>query len=410
MGATVLLGSLLSAFASTARASPIEALRSGPPAGSRMPSGNLAPKGPVLSAPTLPIPVPAFSIPPFASALLERIEFHGTRPERAFMAQMVERMLASPTARRYAQRLARTDAKIDVSLADWDGSRIAVEDGREVIVGRNGYSVPTSGGASISINRLFMKVDHAWAATKVPAILAHEMLGHGLHRYKAREAGVDGFYHDYWGNERAAKLIGWTVNLELERSDEDTRPREYVRHPVTYTRKLRSLELGYALAYSRAEANHLVRAMSNRLADLSWAQRRNEKTAREYENWKRTIDALTAKGARPNAVFASLSREIDDWLDHWDFRREQLRGIKSVIRKYRRWLGTSAGRSWQWALRRAMRNPFFEASERELSSLERRLRVVASRQKPVNKIIDPSQITWRQLAALKAAYARWGRR
>lgn len=149
---------------------------------------------------------------------------------------------------------------------------------------------------------------------RLPAVLAHEILGHALWEGKAHRQGVFDAVHFHLCNELNARLLGWIATLELDiRSGGNAMLFDYCMDPAGFARDLPLLSPHYVLLMTSAEMRDARRAMQDRLNGLSSAwigTPAGEMTESRSAQMVEMIRSLTE-------TIASMEKETDQRSERW---------------------------------------------------------------------------------------------
>lgn len=120
-------------------------------------------------------------------------------------------------------------------------------------------------GAELDLATYFSETERG----RLPAVLAHEILGHALWEGKARAQGIFGAVHFHLCNELNARLLGWIATLELDISSGSYAMLfDYCVDPEGFGEDLLFLSPHYVLLMTSAEMRSARRAMQDRLNRL----------------------------------------------------------------------------------------------------------------------------------------------
>ncbi len=360
----------------------------------------------LLSAPAAAAPAAAQAAPPAASAqsapispaaakspregepslrerLRARVAFDGEGDARrdAALSDALDRMLESPTARALAERYAAQGAAATVRFEDIPGTVPTSPDGRAFFHGTRGLTHWTGDSVLVRLNSAYLDSDAHHRRQSLPAILAHELLGHGLWYSRAADENLLQAFHHHDLNEINARLVGWLVDHELDGRMEESGAWTYLRDPSAYTDNLKLRLLYYALTFSGAEMSAPMPALETRLARARERRARLESERANVRSWTPVVDYFAAEGV-PEARFRDLRAELaqNDASYAADIASadEAIAGMETVLARFK---AETDGASTRY-LAAAAAHPMFAELQREVDERLAELRARAVEPQP----------------------------
>jgi hypothetical protein len=223
--------------------------------------------------------------------------------QAAVLRHAIGRMLQAPTAQELAQQFfdeggsahlvivdeatMKADPTLHDAAADWIG-----------------------GSAQIRLREAYLLGGQESIDQKLPAILAHEILGHSLWYARAeREDVIEGMhYHKF--NELHARLVGWLVDLELDGHFAAGAEgiRSFLDDPHSLWDRLQVLTPYYAMIFSSAEMRDPVAALAERAKAARNRRIELERELFNQQTWLPVIDHFVEL----HGVDASRTRKLQD--------------------------------------------------------------------------------------------------
>lgn len=340
--------------------------------------------------------------------LLQSVRLEGTPRERRELMRVFERMLKSPTARRYAEEFIAEGIAATVRFDDLPDSVLYMQDERLRFSGARAVTdAPGPKQALVRFNRRYLEADPIFLRDDAPPILAHELLGHGRWYSRAMDEEIRQPFHNSELNEGVARTLGWVVDYELDRRFEENGTWSFLHDPEGYNRRLKTLLPFYALTFSRSEMADIEATLRSRLDDARRALKDEERHLASHRTWAPVVDHFVEKHGVPAERFALLRTELDQLEAYWASEVENAKAVVATIELVLKNLDaeTAAGEKTSVrAMREAATRPFFARLEAEQDELTRLLAEVTRANPPAPAPPAPArpagQYTFQDLQAM----------
>lgn len=320
--------------------------------------------------------------PPDASVLqarfVSRLQFQGSKEERAAMSESVALILKTKTGRELAAKFVKDGATAVVKVETMDNAGETDTEKTPPVVG---------------LSRAYMKKDDPdHSRVLMAGTLAHELFGHAYETQRARKAGFPqlGLYH-YRGDEIGSRLIDWLVQTELTGKVADADPKPYLDNPEAYHRGLQTADPYYITTMSRAEMKEPAAALSARRKRLAAATAKTDADIKDMKGWPPIIAHFVgALHKIAKARFAPAQKELDEYFEWADaYRLKLVRSKEALESKISLW-SSRAGAEERKTLRAAAESAYLKDIEETVARRARELRelraeVRSGRRKPASE-------------------------
>lgn len=284
------------------------------------------------------------------------------------LRSVIGRMFDAPTAQGLAQQFFDEGGAVVVDLIDASAS------GAELIEA-DAHCAWDNGTARVSLRETYIRQGRDIIEQALPAVMAHELLGHGLWQARAdRENASDVLRHHHF-SEVYARLVGWLVDIELDgHISSDSTARDFLKDPDLFWDQLKLRSAYYALTFSTAE---LEKPVATLVARAAAARARRDEFARLLSN-TRTWPAVIDHFVTSHGIDDLRMREVRDNLaqDEQSLVRETAR-VEAVIAELDLCIGKfraeTDGKSERY-LGQAAQHPLLTRLADEAAVLDRRLR------------------------------------
>ncbi|HAZ08351.1 MAG TPA: hypothetical protein DCZ01_07505 [Elusimicrobia bacterium] len=334
--------------------------------------------------------------PRLLRALLSRVTLYRNSDPRAAAAlqEALRDILRTRTGRQAAEDFVDEGASCDIRFDKLDGSLITVNGVRVVsgVLGEtrsNGRSL--DGRSVVALNSLFLDADPPFAAQNMAETIAHEMFGHALeHQRAARDNFPAWMLNLYRGDEANARLIGWLVLSELGAPLSDGDMWSYLQDPERFHDRSALIDPYYAQSLSPAEMGDPLPVLRSRLEETRRRRERLDDEAVKMRKWRIIIEHLTAGHGMERRRFASISEDIENFLE-----RELPRlmtyshKVEDSLQNRIDFLDTEPGLEQLWQLSQSSRSEYLRSCEERISRYRARLGMQTQGRKPETRTPPP---------------------
>jgi|GEM_PF-1540334 len=250
--------------------------------------------------------------PDLLNRLLQRvsIDARGVPEHGELLRRSLERMLESPTARALAERFIAEGPAAVVRFDALPGTQMIFEKGRTYFNGTRAFTDWTGSDVVVRVNDAYVNSSGQSLEQGLPAILAHELLGHGFWYARAHREGVLMVFHHHELNETNARLLGWLVDFELDQRFEEEQAWLYLQNPQAYLDSLKMRLPYYAKTFSNAEMLEPVATLEKRLTDAKAARARVQTERHNQQTWAAVVDHFIQAHRVPAKRFRNLNVEF----------------------------------------------------------------------------------------------------
>lgn len=352
----------------------------------------------------VPVPGPAAPADPLAASLRARLVLDdgGDPLAREALDMAVRRLLESPTARELAAEFVRRGVTVRIAFAAMENSVLVERDGRRSLSGYGGTASHGSGGASVKLNRDYLRADTAYQLHDLPATLGHELLGHALGAARAEAAGVEPAWNRWRGDELNAGVVGWLVAAELGEPPRDAHLWRWLEDPERYYREMHLAGGYYAKTFSAEEAARPAHAIRARLARVEAAlELFDGRAAAAALDWDAIIDHFKFEhGVDPRrlALVRSELRNAPGPAER-AAERERLLAVRRELLAASAAIDSPEEQASFAETAKQMAAPFFAEEEARTRALGERLRAAVSRA-PKPSPRDPMDLDAAEIAEM----------
>jgi hypothetical protein len=279
---------------------------------------------------------------------------------------VIGRMFDAPTAQRLAQQFFDEGGAVVVELIGASGAELTEAEAR---------CVWDNGAARLSLQEAYIRQGRDVLEQTLPAVMAHELLGHGLWQARADREDASVVLRHHHLSEVYARLVGWLVDIELDgHISSDSTARDFLKDPDVYWDQLKLRTVYYALTFSTAELQNPISTLVVRAAA---ARSRRDELARMLSNirsWPAVIDHFVAN----HGIDELRMREVRDDLaqDDRGLQRD-VANVEAVIAELdlciERFRAETDGQSERY-LQQAAQHSLLTRLAGEVAILESRLR------------------------------------
>jgi hypothetical protein len=218
--------------------------------------------------------------------------------------------------------------------------------------------------------------------------LAHELLGHGLGYGRAWAQGLVNAFHHHDLNEWTARVIGWTVDFELNGAAGDPEAWQYLQSPEVFINRLKLRHPTYAVTFGSSEMVEPAEALKQRLEAAREQLSEMEQNLVRHRSWNRVIDHFISDHGMAAGEFVALKSELA-LTDHViETEIAQINAaiatmVSTLIDFY-----ADADVEYRLHLLNTARHPFFAGLEDEVKSLTEHLRAIATKAKSTSRRVS----------------------
>ena len=284
------------------------------------------------------------------------------------LARVIDRMLESPTARDLSQQFFDEGGAAVVNIVDQ-----ATESAD--LTRPDAQCEWRDGTAYISLRGTDLCQEQDRIGEALPAILAHEVVGHGLWQARAEREGVGQAMRHHKLEEIHARLVGWLVDIELDdHISSDAMARHYLDDPDRWWAQLKLCASYYAFKFSSSE---MCEAPATLVTCTAAARNRRDELVRSLSNsrsWPAVVDHFVDFHGLPEQRVSRIRQQLAE--DERNGLRQVAR-VDAVIAELdlcvERFRAEADGASERY-LRQAADHPLFVRLSEDVASLTRRLR------------------------------------
>ena len=344
---------------------------------------------------------------PLLARMLARVQLddRGRADEKKALETSFARMLETPTGRRYAEEFLAEGMSAVVRFDDFPDSQLFLVDGRKKFYAAQAYTDwHQEGHAEIRLNRHYVDGDPEFMRDSLPSIIGHELLGHGLWYARAAKENLYLAFHYHELNETLARLVGWSIDHELDGRFEEAGAWTYLSDPAHYLANLKMRLPYYAVTFGHAEMAKPMETLRARLAAAELEVERARRNLASQKTWLPVLDHFSRDHGVLEKRFELLRRELTDLEAHY---ANEIVNAESIVREVSGLMGRIAAESDHASenyLSQAAAHPFFERLAADTARLGTALGKAAAAIPPAPpRAAAPrpaDQFTWEQLAKM----------
>lgn len=305
--------------------------------------------------------------------LLKRVTLadNGKPEEREALIRVLEHMLVSPTAQSFAESFIADNLSAVIGFQDMPGSLLYDQDGIKRFSGTRGLTGwnREKGLAEVYLNRNYLQADASLFNEDLPAILAHELLGHGRWYGRMGPLNLAEGYATHEIHEQQARGLGWIVDYELDRKFADGGAWQYLQDPGNYLSTIRMQIPVYATMLSSAEMGDPLKAYQSRLALAAESVSRAERNLTNHRSWYSVIDYFIAKRGVKAERFATLRAEMAQMDEVYKQRIEVAQSVTATLQNAIKFLQSADGAQYEAYLKQVAAHPYMDLMIQESDQL-----------------------------------------
>jgi hypothetical protein len=339
--------------------------------------------------------------------MLERVRLddRGRPDEKKALEDSFKRMLDTPTGRRYAEEFLAEGLTAHVHFEDFPDSQLYLVDGRRKFYAAQAYTDwRQEGYAEIRLNRHYVDGDPDFMRESLPSIIGHELLGHGLWYGRAAKENLYLAFHYHELNETLARLVGWSIDHELDGRFEEAGAWNYLSDPGHYLSNLKMRLPYYAVTFGKEEMANPVATLNSRLASAGQEVERAQRNLASQKTWLPVLDHFSHDHGIAPKRFETLRKELADLEAHY---QNEIVNAESIVREVsglRDRIVAEPDHASELYLSQAAAHPFFERLSADTARLGAALSKTANAAPsapPRAAASRPAdQITWEELAKM----------
>jgi hypothetical protein len=350
---------------------------------------------------------PAKDPRPLLARMLERVRLddRGRPDEKKALEDSFKRMLDTPTGRRYAEEFLAEGLTAHVHFEDFPDSQLFLVDGRKKFYAAQAYTDwRQEGYAEIRLNRHYVDGDPDFMRESLPSIIGHELLGHGLWYGRSAKENLYLAFHYHELNETLARLVGWSIDHELDGRFEEAGAWNYLADPGHYLSNLKMRLPYYAVTFGKEEMANPVATLRARLAAAEQEVERAQRNLASQKTWLPVLDHFSRDHGIAPKRFEMLRKELADLEAHY---QNEIVNAESIVREVsglRDRIVAEPDHASEIYLSQAAAHPFFERLSADTARLGAALAKTANAAPsapPRAAAPRPAdQITWEELAKM----------
>jgi hypothetical protein len=346
---------------------------------------------------------------PLLERVLEKVKLddRGKADEKKALADAFKRMLDTPTGRRYAEEFLAEGLTAVVHFEDFPDSQLYLVDGKKKFYAAQAYTDwRQEGYAEVRLNRHYVDGDPEYLKNSLPSVIGHELLGHGLWYGRAAKENLYLAFHYHELNETHARVVGWSIDHELDDRIEEQGAWTYLQDPAYYLALLKMRLPYYAVTFSRQEMADAIGSMKTRLTAAQQELIRARQNLANQQSWQGVLDHFSSGHGLPASRFTMIRQEQADLVNHYT---NEVTNAESIVREVGALIErmeAEPNRDSQVYLQQSSQSPFFGRLEQEIDRATKALRArVAARPPDSEQLVVPSarpkdQLTWDELRKL----------
>lgn len=198
------------------------------------------------------------------STLHDRCREHVTfdagmsQPHVEILRRVIGRMLETPTAQDLAQAFFDEGGSAVLMLTD----EAAVEANPAEPDAHFNW---VDGSGQVALRKSYFHQGHEIIQQTLPAVLAHELLGHGLWHARAARENLSQAVNHHELDEIYARLVGWLVDIELDgHLSSDSSTQRFLDSPRRFWSELTLCNPQYSLKFSSTEMREVIATLASR--------------------------------------------------------------------------------------------------------------------------------------------------
>ncbi len=350
--------------------------------------------------------LPATHSRPLMERLLERVRLddRGRADEKKALEDSFKRMLGTPTGRRYAEEFLAEGLSAHVHFTEFPDSKLLLVDGRKKFSYWADTAWRQEGYAEIRLNRHYVDGDLDFLRESLPAILGHELLGHGLWYGRAAKENLYRAFNRHELNETVARLIGWAIDHELDGRFEDMGAWNYLADPTHYLSGLKMRLPYYATTFGQNEMANPMGTLRSRLAAAEQEVESARRNLDAQKTWLPVLDHFSRKHGIPAQRFTLLRKELEDLETYYQNEIVNAEAIVHVVSELMGKIAAVPDHKIELYLSQAAAHPFFARLNAEAERLGEALKALTMDAPLVPPRPAPprpaGQISWTELAKM----------
>ena len=344
---------------------------------------------------------------PLLTRMLERVQLNdrGRAEEKKALEDSFNRMLETPTGRRYAEEFLAEGLTAVVRFDDFPDSQLFLVNGRKKFYAAQAYTDwRPEGYAEIRLNRHYVDGDPEFMRESLPSIIGHELLGHGLWYGRASKDNLYLAFHYHELNETLARLVGWSIDHELDGRFEEAGTWTYLSDPAHYLSNLKMRLPYYAVTFSQSEMAKPLETLRSRLSAAEQQVEQARKNLASQKTWLPVLDHFSRDHGIAASRFELLRKELSDLEAHYQNEVVNAETIVQEVTGLMNRIEAEPDHASELYLKQASAHPFFERlsaeSENLGASLQKAASVAPSSPLRAAPTRPAGQISWEELAKM----------
>ncbi len=347
------------------------------------------------------------NVRPLLERMLEkvRLDDRGRADEKKALEDSFKRMLETPTGREYAEQFLAEGLTAHVHFEDFPDSQLYLVEGRKKFYAAQAYTDwKQEGYAEIRLNRHYVDGDPEFMRDSLPSIIGHELLGHGLWYGRAAKEDLYLAFHYHELNETLARLVGWSIDHEMDGRFEEAGAWTYLSDPAHYLANLKMRLPYYAVTFGHKEMADPLGTLRARLALAEQEVQRAHQNLAAQKTWIPVLDHFSSGHGVPTARFELLRKELSDLESHY---QNEIVNAESIVREVAALIGrieAEPDHASEIYLKQSSLHPFFE----RLSADTERLGAALTKAASSAPVVEPrpasprpaDQFTWDDLSKM----------
>jgi hypothetical protein len=247
-------------------------------------------------------------------SLFDLVQFEdgGDPRRRLALAQGLEQLVNSPTGGTLAQEFGDLGLGARLAFGRIEGTRAVIIDGRPGFHGPRGYTTWHHDHPLVILNDHYLTIDPIIRERELPATLGHELLGHGLWYHRAQAKKLLDVFHLHELNEVNARLVGWTIEMELHDGLGDREAWHFLRDREGYLAEMKLRHPYYALTYNADEMKDALASLIARIPKARARLAEQIENLKRHRSWYRVIDHFIMVHYMDHNSFTALQGYMKD--------------------------------------------------------------------------------------------------
>ncbi|UPT74484.1 MAG: hypothetical protein M0D55_01720 [Elusimicrobiota bacterium] len=344
---------------------------------------------------------------PLMARVLERIKLddRGRPDEKKALEESFRRMLETPTGRRLAEDFLAEGITGTVHFEEFPDSQLYLINGRKKFFAAQAYTHwQADNTVEIKLNRHFVDGDREIMEETLPWVIGHELLGHGLWYGRAAKGNLYTAFHYHENNETLARLVGWSIDRELDGKFEEAGVWNYLDDPAYYLANLKLRLPYYSVTFSQAEMADAMGTLRGRLAAATNEIDRAKRNLAAQQTWTAVIDHFASDHGIAPERFTMLRQEQSDLVAHYTAEVVNSEAVVAEITALLDRMAAEPSQDSQKYLAAAAQTPLFAQLAAETERLRRDLAgdsAKTPREAPREAPPRPKdQISWAELSKM----------